>query len=56
MIGYNGYDATHAYTVSTGNSVHAFRNARSALSFCIMNGLTCPINYELWDWTQGTVS
>jgi len=55
MVGYNGYDATHAYTVHALGSVHAFRNMRAALAFCIMNRLQKPISYVLWDWSRGTV-
>ncbi len=55
MIGYQGYDATHAYVISDYNEEFAFRNVRDALRYCIENKLTCPITYKAWDWTDTRV-
>ena len=55
MVGYNGYDATHAYVIYDMSVRLLFRNAKDALGYCILNGLTCPIIYELVRWEAGAV-
>jgi hypothetical protein len=50
------YETPYAYVVSDMGTELAFRNVRSALKYCIVNGLTCPIDYKEVDWAQVKVA